>query len=205
MTHSLQVSCFDVDFATNPGLAKACPLNHVAVACVGRLHLLKGSQAAFLISLCSFGQDSDRYALARINYGGPYQGRADFKASIKKSSCTVLGSESNGYRLDAFLTEDRSCAMNLLSDYWRSFGGNWIITVNCSAIDVLVSNCVLAENGVLRPTEVRDKLVEFSDVAIVTFDDDIADILTVRHNAETIRKRLVSLALQHSIAIQWAP
>lgn len=95
--------------------------------------------------------------------------------------------------------------MNLLSDYWQSFGGNWIITVNCSAIDVLVSNCALAENGVLRPTEVRDKLVEFSDVAIVTFDDDIADILTVRHNAETMRKRLVSLATQHDIAIQWAP
>lgn len=205
MTHSLLVSCFDVDFATKPELEKACPLNHVTVTCIGRLHLLEGNQAAFLLSLCSFEQDSDEYALARINYSGSSQGRADFQARIKKSSCTVLGSESNGYKLEAFLTEDRACAMNLLSDYWRSFGGSWIITVNCSAIDVFVSNCALAETGVMRPTEVRDKLVEFSDVAIVTFDDDIADILTVRYSAKAMKKRLISLIKQHNIAIQWAP
>lgn len=200
---SLKVSCFDVDYESNPKLAKACPLNHVAVTCVGRLHVLEGRQAAFLLSLCSFGQDSDRYALARINYAGPSQGRVDFQSQIKKCTGTLLDSESSGCQLDAFLTENRVCAMNLLSDYWRNFGGNWILGVNCSAIDVFVSNCALAENGVLRPSEVRDKLVAVSDIAVVTFDDDIADILTARYNAETMRKKLISLAEQYDVAIEW--
>ena len=205
MTHSLQVSCFDVDYAANPKLAKACPLNHVAVTCVGRLRMIEGHQAEFLLSLCSFGHGSDRYALARINYSGPDQGRVDFQARIKKSPGTVLGPDSSGCQLDAFLTEDRACAMNLLSDYWRIFGGNWILAVNCSEIDVFVSNCALAEAGILRPSEVRDMLVAVSDIAVVTFDDDIADILTARHNAETMRKRLDNLAVQHNLTIEWKP
>ncbi len=199
----LKVSCFDVDYAANPKMKNACPLDHVSVTCVGQLQVLKGNQAAFLLSLCSFGQPLETLALARINYSGPDKGREDFRARIKTCAGPIeLDRDSNGHQIDAFLTEDRACATTLLSEYWRCFGGNWIIAVNCSAWDVFRKNCSLAESGVFRASEVRDRLVAVSDIAAVTFDDDIADIITVRYNAETMRKKLMSLAEHFELSIE---
>ena len=201
---SLKVSCFDVDYAANPKSKNACPLDHVSVTCVGQLQVLKRCQAAFLLSLCSFGQPLETLTLARINYSGPDKGRDDFRARIKTCAGAIeLNRDSNGCQIDAFLTEDRACATALLSEYWRSYGGNWIIAVNCSVLDVFRKNCSLAESGILRASEVRDRLVAVSDTAAVTFDDDIADIITVRYNAETMRKKLISLAEQFELSIEY--
>lgn len=202
----ISFECFDVDHTQDPATKRACPLDNVAIACFDHIDCTRPPVDVFVTEVCSMGSQTPQPVVARIDgiYAEEFEA---YVASEHGEAFDIIGTPQFSTRKEiksfsCLRVKELDFLATLLQKFWVCGGGSWFIVGNCRDDSMFVENCERLIQGKIDVSDARDNLVHCGDIAAVTFDDDILDIVTERFSSEQLRTLIGEVASNHGIDIQ---